>query len=164
MSTEERSSVPPLLNRFMRAILRSPLHRMASRSVMLITFTGKKSGKTYTTPISYAREGDQVTAFTGARWWRNLDGGAPVTLLIKRQELHGWAQPVVEDKQAVADGLHAFLRKVRSDARFYGVKYDANGAPNGDDVMRAAQQVVMLSIHLRSSSRPAAQAPGPELP
>lgn len=148
----------------MRAVLRSPLHRMASRSVMLITFTGKKSGKTYTTPISYARDGDEVMAFTGARWWRNLEGGAPVTLLIKRQELRGWAQPVAEDKQAVAHGLRTFLRQVRSDARFYGVKYDADGEPNRDDVMRAAQRVVMLSMRLEPSSWPAAEAPGPERP
>jgi hypothetical protein len=133
----------------MRAILRSPLHRMASRSVMLITFTGRKSGRTYTTPISYDREGDLVTAFTGARWWRNLEGGAPVTLFIKRQELQGWVLPVAEDKQAVADGLQAFLRRVRTDARFYGVKYDADGEPNRDDVQGAAQRVVMLSVQLQ---------------
>ena len=47
MSDQERSTVPPLLNHFMSAVLRSPLHPMASRSVMLITFTGRKSGKTY---------------------------------------------------------------------------------------------------------------------
>ena len=149
MSDQERSTVPPLLNHFMSAVLRSPLHPMASRSVMLITFTGRKSGKTYTTPISYARDGDLVTAFTGARWWRNLEGGAPVTLYIKRQELLGWALPVAEDKQAVADGLQAFLRRVRTDARFYGVKYDADGEPNRDDVQRAAKRVVMVCVQLQ---------------
>lgn len=145
---QQRSSGPPLLNRFMSWLLRSPLHGMASRSVMLITFTGRKSGKTYTTPVSYARNGDRVTAFTGARWWRNLEGGAPVTLLIQRQELHGWAVPVAEDKQAVAAGLQAFLRQVRGDARFYGVRFDPDGEPNWDDVRRAAGRVVMLGILL----------------
>jgi hypothetical protein len=57
---------------------------MASRSVMLITFTGKKSGKAYLTPINYARKGDQVTAFTGAKWWRNSEGGARPHMAISK--------------------------------------------------------------------------------
>ena len=56
MAQQESSTIPPLLNRFMSGLLRSPLHGIVSRSVMLITFAGRKSGTTYTTPISYLRE------------------------------------------------------------------------------------------------------------
>jgi hypothetical protein len=35
---------------------------------MLISITGRKSDKTYTAPISHAREGDLVTAFTDIKW------------------------------------------------------------------------------------------------
>ena len=73
MSRQESTTIPPLLNRIMSALLRSPLHVVASRSVMLITFVGRKSGRSYTIPISYAREGDLVTAFTGARWWKESE-------------------------------------------------------------------------------------------
>ena len=132
----------------MSALLRSPLHGMASRSVMLITFTGRKSGKTYTTPISYTRDGDLITAFTGAKWWRNLAGGVPVTLQIKNKEYQGQANVVADDKEAVAQGLQTFLRKVRFDARFYQVKFDDDGDPNWDDIQRAAQRVVMLRVQL----------------
>jgi deazaflavin-dependent oxidoreductase (nitroreductase family) len=128
-------------------MLRSPLHRVASRSVMLITFSGRKSGKIYTTPISYAREGDVVTAFTGAKWSRNLVGGAPVTLNIKNKDYQG-AADVVDDKEAVAKALRTFLNQVRSDARFYQVKFDDDGQPNWEDVQRAAQRCVMLRVQL----------------
>lgn len=151
MSQQEATSVPPLLNRFMTTMLRSPFHRMASRSVMLITFTGRKSGKTYTIPISYVRDGDLVTAFTGAKWWCNLAGGVPVTLFIKRKEYRGHADVVADDKEAVARGLRAFLRRVRSDARFYQVKFDQDGGPNWDDVRRAAQRCVMLQVRLNDT-------------
>jgi deazaflavin-dependent oxidoreductase (nitroreductase family) len=62
---------------------------MVSKSVLLITFTGRKSGKTYTTPVDYSQEGDQVTIFTHAAWWKNLRGWAPVTLRIRGRELQG---------------------------------------------------------------------------
>jgi hypothetical protein len=147
MSEQESSTIPPVFNRLMSAMLRSPLHRVASRSVMLITFTGRKSGKIYTTPISYACEEDVVTAFTSAKWSRNLVGGAPVTLNIKNKDYQGTAD-VVDDKEAVAEALRTFLNQVRFDARFYQVKFDDDGQPNWEDVQRAAQRCVMLRVQL----------------
>ena len=49
--------LPALFNPFMKTVLRSPLHGMISRRLLLITFTGRKSGKVFTTPISYEQEG-----------------------------------------------------------------------------------------------------------
>ena len=142
------TSVPPLVNHAMKLVLRSPVHGMVSKSILLITFTGRKSGKTYTTPVSYSRSGDQVTVFTHADWWKNLRGGAPVTLLIQGRELQGLAEPVAEDKAAVAAGLSEHLRKVPSDASFYGLKLDKLGNPRAEEVEKAAQNVAMICIRL----------------
>ena len=89
----------------MKLVLRSPVHGMVSKTVLLIAFTGRKSGKTYTTPVSYSQYNDQVYIFTHADWWKNLHNGAPVTLRIRGREFQGLAEPVAEDKQAVAAGL-----------------------------------------------------------
>lgn len=109
MPEQHSTSIPPLLNRFMGALLRSPFHGSASRSVMLITFTGRKSGRPYATPVSYHRDGERVIAFTEASWWRNLVGGAPVALVIKRTRYHGRADVVAEDKDLVAEKLAALF-------------------------------------------------------
>lgn len=90
-------TVPPYVNQAMKLALRSPVHGMVSRTILLLTFTGRKSGKTYTTPVSYSQSGDQVTIFTHAAWWKNLRSGAPVTLRIRGRELQGLAEPVAED-------------------------------------------------------------------
>jgi deazaflavin-dependent oxidoreductase (nitroreductase family) len=141
-------SVPPVVNHTMKFILRSPVHAMVSKTTLLITFTGRKSGKTYTTPVSYSQNGDQVTIFTHADWWKNLRNGAPVTLRIRGREFQGLAEPVAEDKQAVAAGLSAHLRKVPSDARYYGVTFDDHKNPNSEEVQKAVQTVVMIRIRL----------------
>ena len=141
-------TIPPYVNSTMKFILRSPLHGMVSKSVLLISFTGRKSGKTYTTPVDYSQDGDQVYVFTHANWWKNLRGGAPVTLCIRGRELQGLAEPIAEDKRAVATGLAEHLRKVPSDARYYGVSIDEGGNPRKEDVEKAAQTVVMLRIRL----------------
>lgn len=141
-------TVPPIVTQTMKLVLRSPMHGVVSKTVLLITFTGRKSGKTYTTPVDYSQDADQVTIFTHADWWKNLRGGAPVTLRIQGREVQGLAEPVAEDKGAVAAGLTAHLRKVPSDARFYGVTFDDHGNPRANEVEQAAQTAVMIRIRL----------------
>lgn len=41
-------------------LLRSPFHGLIDKNTVLITFTGRKSGKSYTFPISYVRDGDTL--------------------------------------------------------------------------------------------------------
>jgi deazaflavin-dependent oxidoreductase (nitroreductase family) len=132
----------------MKFILRSPAHGMVSKTVLLITFTGRKSGKTYTTPVDYSQDGDQVYIFTHANWWKNLRGGAPVTLRLRGRDLQGVAEAQAEDKDAVAAGLAAHLRKVPSDAKYYGVTFDENGNPRAVEVEKAAQTAVMIRVRL----------------
>ena len=144
----ETPTIPPFVNKTMKFILRSPAHGIVSKTVLLITFTGRKSGKTYTTPVDYSQDGDQVTIFTHANWWKNLRGGAPVTLRIRGREVRGLAEPVAEDKEAVAAGLMEHLRKVPSDARYYGVTFDDQKNPKADEVEKSAQTTVMIRVRL----------------
>jgi F420H(2)-dependent quinone reductase len=62
------------------------LGRWIGRGVVVISYTGRRSGRTFTTPVSVKRDGGQVTinvmAPDGKNWWRNFLGeGAPLTLL-----------------------------------------------------------------------------------
>jgi deazaflavin-dependent oxidoreductase (nitroreductase family) len=140
--------VPPFVNNAMKFVLRSPVHAMVSKTVLLITFTGRKTGKTYTTPVSYSQFDDQVYVFTHAAWWKNLCSGSPVTLRLRGQVLRGLAEPVTGDKQAIVAGLTEHLRKVPSDARYYHVTFDEHGNPKAEEVEKAVKTVVMIRIRL----------------
>jgi deazaflavin-dependent oxidoreductase (nitroreductase family) len=144
----ETPTVPPLVNRAMKLVLRSPLHGMVSKTILLITFTGRKSGKTYTTPVSYSQSGDQLTLFTHAGWWKNLPAGTTVSLRLRGRDLQGLTEPVVGDQQAIAAGLDAHLRQVPFDAKYYGVTFAEDHTPNPEEIARAAQNAVMIRIHL----------------
>jgi deazaflavin-dependent oxidoreductase (nitroreductase family) len=141
-------TIPPYVNSAMKFVLRSPVHGMVSKTLLLITFTGRKSGKTYTTPVSYSQHDDQVYIFTHAEWWKNLRNGAPVRLRIRGREFQGLPEPVAEDKQAIAAGLTEHLRMVPSDARYYGVTFDEQGNPRAGEVEKAVQSVVMIRTRL----------------
>ncbi len=142
------TSVPPIVTQMMKFMLRSPLHGMVSKTTLLITFIGRKSGKTYTTPVSYSQHDNHVYIFTHASWWKNLRGGTPVSLRLRGLEVQGLAEPVAEDKQAIAASLSAHLRKVPFDAKFYGVTFDDHGNPGAEEVEKAAQTVVMIRVQL----------------
>ena len=128
----------------MGGILRSPLHALLSRNTLLITFKGRRSGKQYTTPVNYAQVGDliYVTSMKDRTWWRNLRGGAQVTLRLQGKKVSGWGE-VIED---VGSSLMAYLRASPNFARYFEVEVDSDGHLVEADVARAARQRVMVKI------------------
>lgn len=73
------------------AILRSPLHAVMRKSLLLLGFRGRKSGREYTTPISYVPDGEDLLAVASRdhAWWKNLRGGASVGVRLRGRELKG---------------------------------------------------------------------------
>jgi hypothetical protein len=80
-------------NRLVAALLRSPLHPSISGRLALITVTGRRSGHAHTLPVSYRQQGDgvEIPVMWPERklWWRNLEDGAPVQMLIRGSERRG---------------------------------------------------------------------------
>ncbi|NWG15301.1 MAG: nitroreductase family deazaflavin-dependent oxidoreductase [Chloroflexi bacterium] len=89
-------------NPFMKRLLWSPFHGLVSRSYLLITFKGRKSGAVYTTPVQYAQDGGALYIITSAgyTWWKNLRGGADVWIRLRGQSYQGRAE-VSDDPQCV---------------------------------------------------------------
>jgi len=147
--SDEKAVIPPYVNAAMKFILRSPLHGMVSETITVITFTGRKSGKTYSTPVSYSQKGSQVIIFTDGRWSKNLIGGAPVRLRIRGKDYSGWADLVADDKELMANTLVEHLKVVRRDAQYYNVTFDEAGNPRMDEIRRAVDHVVMIRVTLK---------------
>jgi hypothetical protein len=138
-----------ILNPIMKTILRSPFHSIVSAKIMIITFTGVKSGKEYSTPVSYFMDGNTVYCFTRARWWRNLAEGADVRARIGGQDRDGYAVAEAEDVAQISAVLAKTLSSNPSDARYYGVTIDADGEPNEEEINKAAADVVLIKISLK---------------
>ncbi len=130
-------------------ILRSPLHPLLSGNTLALTYTGRKSGRAYTAPVNYVRDGDRLwaTSYRTRTWWRNLRGGVPVSLRLRGHEVQATGQ-ALEDKDAVIEALSAYLIKVPSWAKSFQVKVDAGGQLDRNDLARAAQERVMIQFQL----------------
>lgn len=85
--------MPPWLNLLVTFALRTPvLHRLTSASTLLLTFTGRKSGRRYTIPVVYLRrDARTLLVTTDSRWAHNLTGGAPVQVRLRGRDMAGRA-------------------------------------------------------------------------
>lgn len=137
-------------NRFMRWILRSPLHGIISKSFLLISVAGRKSGKQYTVPVNYTRDGQTltITSYRHRTWWRNVRGGVPVKLWLQGSEVEATAD-VTEDDATVETDLLELLRSNRRYASAFGVKFDAAGQPTDPERLTdLAHERVVVRVHL----------------
>lgn len=144
-----------IANPIVKALLRSPLHRIASGSLTLLHFTGRKSGRRYTTPLSYVRKRDTVWLLSAhsTRWWMNLRGGdAPVALEIARTTYTGKAHLWETDNTELRDRVRKYLSALPRDAKVYGIKLDDNKLPDEASLIRAAPQLIFVEIQLDSQA------------
>jgi hypothetical protein len=145
----------PVGNFLVGGVLRSPLHRVMSRSLMLLTFQGARTGKDYTIPVAYARFGpDELIVLAGRpdgrTWWTDRRGGLPVRLHLEGRELAGDAQRI-EGEEATSR-LDAYLERLPRTARSLGLAPGANGRYARESLDALAAKVPVVSVKLRPGS------------
>lgn len=138
-------------------ILRSPLHRLLSSGLMLVTVTGRRSGRRYTIPVGYQRDGAVLTVLVShaprKQWWRNYRDPAPIEVHLRGRTRTGRARVVPGDAAEFREAVDATLRRLPSLGRQFGIAYE-RGAGLGDAQWRTvATNGALLKIVL--DGRPA---------
>jgi deazaflavin-dependent oxidoreductase (nitroreductase family) len=115
------------VNPVLRALLRSPLHRILDRNLMLLTVTGRKTGRTYTLPVGRheSRDGTFVLS-AGGNWRHNLRGGVDVRVTLDGRERSAHAV-LEEDLDRAAETFKTMLDS--SGPRALAVKVNVDRAP-----------------------------------
>jgi deazaflavin-dependent oxidoreductase (nitroreductase family) len=83
-------------NPLLRFVLSSRLQTPLSRSLLVLSYIGRRSGRRRATPVQYARFGHDL-ALVAARashksWWRNFRDPAPVTITLSGRRERGVAE------------------------------------------------------------------------
>lgn len=143
-------------NPIVRLILRSPLHGLMSKGVMLITYTGQKSGKEFTLPVSYIQDGGHVYVIPGMPekkvWWHNIHVDTPVKLTLRGKLVPAKASLLNTESDIIimTRSLDLFFRKMPAGADLFRVRKEKDGSFNKDDLKRAAKSMVMIGINTAS--------------
>lgn len=97
---------PAWLYAMMNTMLRTPgIQRVVGESTVLISFSGRRSGTRYTTPITYPPDGNEIQVITNRfrTWWGNLQDEPEVELRLAGATVAGRASlSVVDEDQALA--------------------------------------------------------------
>jgi hypothetical protein len=71
----------------MRVILGLPIATPLSGRLMLISYTGRKTGKTYRQPLSYVQQGNTLLTPGGGKWKLNLRESEPVRIRLRGRDV-----------------------------------------------------------------------------
>ena len=134
-------------------ILSSPFHGRVSETLLLLTFRGRKSGKKYRFPVGYMQEGGGTLVVLTPKmrtWWKNFRDGGPVKVYVQGKKQAGVAEVVLDDEDAVAEGIRTFLRHNPKAAPMYRVEMNADGEPTLETLQRAIVNWVVVRIRLEA--------------
>jgi hypothetical protein len=111
-------------NAIVTMVLRSPLHRMLSGSTDVIRYTGRRTGRVFTTPTQYASSGDDIVIMVARaaskQWWRNFTDERDLDVLVRRTWRPMRARAVIgaHEPETVRPLLDAYLARFPRMAKF----------------------------------------------
>jgi hypothetical protein len=114
-----------LANPFVRAVLSSRLHGALSGRLVLVAYSGRRSGRRFRIPLRYAPTADGAVVAVALRperkqWWRAFAPAGPATLTLRGADVPADGQLATGEARAAA--LEAYLGRY---PRSRGVAHDA---------------------------------------
>jgi len=107
-------------------LLRHGLMGSLAAEIMVITVTGRKTGRQYSTPIGYLRDGETIIALSrGSNWFKNAVATGQAQIEIKKQKMNVRVEAVKD--QAERERIFELYKRERAKnfARLFGVAVNA---------------------------------------
>lgn len=141
-------AVYKVLNPTFKAILRSPLHRLLSQRLLVLTFTGRTSGRRYSIPVGYTQVDNTLLIATQSRWWKNLRDNARVQVRLRGHTRTGTTEAIT-DEQGLWESFSVMLPGSPQLGEIIGIRLAADGRPDRADVADAhARGYVVIRVRL----------------
>ncbi len=137
----------PWMNSAMMTMLRTPgLRSVLGKSLMILSVTGATTGKRYTMPVQYVRDGDRLLVLSQRtrRWWRNLTARPEVEVVLRGETIRADAR-LASDQEA-RRAIATSLRRNPRTAKFYGIAIGRDGEPAADGVEQLDAAFVVIVI------------------
>ncbi len=126
-----------MVNRVVRGLLRTPgVSQGIGRRLVTLYITGRKSGRHYSIPVAYTRQGSELLIGTPFGWGRNLRTGEPVPVRLKGRRRQADVTVLASEPEVTA-AYAVMCRDNRNFARFNQIGFDGEGNPRPADLHRA---------------------------
>jgi hypothetical protein len=135
------------VNPAVKFLLGTPLAGSLRRQMMVLNFTGRKSGRQYSVPVSAHRLDNVLYALASAGWTANFRDGANAEVLWdgKKTTMRG---ELIRDPATVADLSHRAAESygAKNAQRMMGLKFRDNRVPTLEEFTEAAQRDGMRAV------------------
>jgi hypothetical protein len=143
------SGVLRLVNPVVKFLLGTPLGGGIRREMMVLNFTGRKSGRQFSVPVSAHQLDNTLYALASAAWTANFRDGANAEVLWdgKKTTMRG---ELIRDPATVAELSHraASSYGAKKAQRTMGLKFRDNRVPTLAEFTEAAQRDGMRAVKL----------------
>lgn len=136
-----------LVNPMLSFLLRTPLAGPARKQLMALSFTGRKTGRPYSIPVSADVMDNDLYALTGAPWKQNFRGGAAAEVVHdgKTTAMRG---ELIRDRSVVSD---LYLRCAESYGvhraqRMIGLKFREPRIPTRAEFTQAVDRLHLAAV------------------
>jgi F420H(2)-dependent quinone reductase len=141
------------LNPLISLVLRSPLHRLLSAGLTLITVHGRRTGRRYAIPVGYQQDGDRLTILVSEarrkQWWRNYRSPGPIDVLLRGDARTGRAEVIAPSSEEFAATARATLSRMPSLGRVFGIPdYDRNEGLTPAQLDRLRTEIAAVRVTL----------------
>jgi deazaflavin-dependent oxidoreductase (nitroreductase family) len=142
-----------LFNPVIGALLRSPLHPLLSPGLLLLTVSGRRSGRRYTIPVGYQRDGDDLVVMVSEarrkQWWRNYYEPGPVSVRLRGADRAGRAELVPPGSDEFREIADRTLRRVPYMRRVFRVAdYDPGTGLRSEQLDQLGEEIAIVRIRL----------------
>jgi hypothetical protein len=116
-------------NGLVAALLRSRFHAVASKGLMLVCWSGRQSGRRFSIPVGYQRDGDGLIVLIskpGSKtWWKNFRSPWPADLHVRGERHTAMGELVPAGSADFYAYCELTLRRMPwMGSQFGGIKYD----------------------------------------
>jgi hypothetical protein len=144
------------LNPLVVRLLRSPLHRVIGGGLMLITVTGRRTGRQYTIPVGYQRDGDVLHVLVSKarrkQWWRNFRSPAALEVELRGERFAAVGEVVDARSAQFFAVIEATLRRLPMLARQFGVAWNPSAGLGDEQRAVLTREVALVTITRRATN------------
>jgi hypothetical protein len=136
-------------NPVMRALLRTPVMGSVRSQFMVLSFTGRKTGRRYSVPVSAHRIGNNLYALTDAQWRWNFRDGATAIVLVDGTSTSMRGE-LIDDPDVVGGLCHLWSESygVKTAQRSLGMKFRYGLIPTRQEFVQAAKRGCLIAVKL----------------